>query len=159
MNGLDCRRRAVATHGERRRRDDTFVRRQLIADENRCVRAAKGAARDREPLRQLVSDLIRECRVAAGVRPLDDFGTLVVVPEDEQLRAEGGLGGADPLVDLLARREGVPVRQEGLESQHGCDPFREAPVAAGGDSLVAHRGVVGPGTDMWPECQAGLRVV
>ena len=98
-------------------------------------------------------------RVAAGVRPLDDFGALVVMSEDEQLRAEGGLGGADPLVDLLARREGVPVRQEGLESQHGCDPFREAPVAAGGDSLVAHRGVVGPGTDMWPECQAGLRVV
>ena len=98
-------------------------------------------------------------RVATGVRPLDDFGALVVMSEDEQLRAERGLGGADPFVDLLARREGVPVRQEGLESQHGCDPFREAPVVAGGDSLVAHRGVVGPGTDMWPECQAGLRVV
>ncbi len=96
-------------------------------------------------------------RVAASVRPLDDFGALVVMPEDEELRAERRLGGGDPLVDLLGRREGVPVRQEGLESQHGSDPFREAPVAAGGDSLVAHRGVVGPGTDMWPECQAGLR--
>ncbi len=95
-------------------------------------------------------------RVAASVRPLDDFGALVVMPEDEELRAERRLGGGDPFVDLLGRREGVPVRQEGLKSQHGCDPFREAPVAAGGDSLVAHRGVVGPGTDMWPECQAGL---
>jgi hypothetical protein len=92
-------------------------------------------------------------------RPFDDFGALVVVPQDEELRAERRLGGGDPLVDLLGRREGVPVRQEGLKSQHGRDPFREAPVAAGGDSLVAHRGVVGPGTDMWPECQAGLQRV
>src|SRR5262245_42372001 len=30
-----------------------------------------------------------------------------------------------------------------------------APVLAGGDSLVAHRGVVGPGADMSPEFQAG----
>ncbi len=36
-------------------------------------------------------------------------------------------------------------------------PRREAPVMAGGDSLVAHRGVVGPGTDMWPGNQAGLQ--
>jgi hypothetical protein len=27
---------------------------------------------------------------------------------------------------------------------------------AGGDSLVAHRGVVGPGADIWPVFQAGL---
>jgi hypothetical protein len=47
-------------------------------------------------------------RVAPGVRPLDDFGALVVMAEDEQLRAERGLGGGDPLVDLLGRREGVP---------------------------------------------------
>jgi hypothetical protein len=31
------------------------------------------------------------------------------------------------------------------------------PNSAGGDSLVAHRGVVGLGTlNMWPEYQAGL---
>jgi hypothetical protein len=40
-------------------------------------------------------------RVAASVRPLDDFGALVVVPQDEELRAERRLGGGDPLVDLL----------------------------------------------------------
>jgi hypothetical protein len=31
------------------------------------------------------------------------------------------------------------------------------PVEAGGDSLVAHRGVVGPGFVLWPDFQAGLR--
>jgi hypothetical protein len=30
------------------------------------------------------------------------------------------------------------------------------PVAAGGDSLVAHRGVVGPEFSVWPDFQAGL---
>jgi hypothetical protein len=41
----------------------------------------------------------------------------------------------------------------------GVFPFGKPRFVAGGDSLVAHRGVVGPGTDMWPECQAGLRLV
>ena len=36
-------------------------------------------------------------RVADGRRPTDDFVALVVMAEDEQLRAERGLGGADPL--------------------------------------------------------------
>src|SRR5258706_532800 len=40
-------------------------------------------------------------RVAALVRPLDHLGPLVVVPEDEQLRAELGFCVGDPRVDLF----------------------------------------------------------
>ena len=89
----------------------------------------------------------------------DHLGPLVVVPEDQELRTELRLGGRDPVVELVGGRQGVTVRQGGLKSQHDRNPFREAPVLAGGDSLVAHRGGVGPGTDMWPECQAGLERV
>ena len=55
-------------------------------------------------------------------------------------------------VELVGRREGVAVRQRSLESQHVVAPRGEwGSGLAGGDSLVAHRGVVGPGSDMWPD--------
>jgi len=96
-------------------------------------------------------------RVTPGVGPLDDFVALVVVPEDEELRSERGLGRADPRVELVGGRQGVTVRQLGLESQHRLNALSDGSGLAGGDSLVAHRGVVGPGADLWPEYQAGLQ--
>ncbi len=88
-------------------------------------------------------------RVAAGVGPLDDLVALVVVAEDQEPVAELGLGRGDPAVELVGGREGVAVRQRSLESQHRHSPEGYvAPLVAGGDSLVAHRGVVGHGTDM-----------
>ena len=48
--------------------------------------------------------------VTAGIRPLDDFVALVVVPEDQEPVAQLGLGRRDPTVELVRRREGVAVR-------------------------------------------------
>ena len=85
----------------------------------------------------------------AGVGPLDDFVSLVVVPEDEQPVAELRLRGRDPRVELVGRREGVAVRQRSLQSQHDWGPRGVwGSALAGGDSLVAHRGVVGHGTEL-----------
>ena len=57
--------------------------------------------------------------VAAGVGPADHLVALVVVAEDQQLIAEGGLGGTDAGFERGGLRRRVLVGQPGLESQHG----------------------------------------
>ena len=49
-------------------------------------------------------------RVADQVGPADHLVALVVVAEDEQPTAQGGLGGRDASDDLVVGREGVAVR-------------------------------------------------
>ncbi len=89
-------------------------------------------------------------RVTAGVGPLDDLVALVVVPEDRAAARPGS-----PWRRRSSRRArrawpgcsgpaAEPAVSAWWMSPEGCG----VPLMAGGDSLVAHRGVVGHGTDM-----------
>ena len=85
-------------------------------------------------------------RVPAGVGPGHDLFTLVVVAEDEQPVAEGGLGRSDALGELLGGGVDISIRERGLQTKHwvgtSCTDRRSAPVedlryVTGGGSLVA----------------------
>ena len=62
--------------------------------------------------------------VAPGVGPADDLVALVVVAEDEQAVAEGRLGGADPVVEVVEVGGEVPLRDAvvGFASMLACPP-------------------------------------
>ncbi len=90
--------------------------------------------------------------VAPHVGPVDDLVALVVVPEDQEAWAELGLGGTDPGTELFRVGLGVAVRQGCLQSQHGIAPSGEGlRYSRRVTAWSPHRGVVGLGTDMWPE--------
>jgi hypothetical protein len=57
-------------------------------------------------------------RVAPSVGPAHDLVPLVVVAEDEQPLAEGGLGRLDHASELVGRRVGVALGQSRLDAQH-----------------------------------------
>ena len=66
--------------------------------------------------------------------------------------AERGLGRGDPRVRARRASPWCSARGAGSGAGAWCGPpLGRAPIAAGGDSLVAHHGVVGPGTDMSPD--------
>ena len=50
-------------------------------------------------------------RVADVVGELDHFVALVVVAENDNALAEGGLGGSDPGIELVVRQTEKPLRQ------------------------------------------------
>ena len=92
-------------------------------------------------------------RVAPRVGPPHHFVALVVVAEDEEAVAERGLRGADALREVVGVGKGVALRQRALDAQHRwvvpplrtLRPFGERLwLSAGGDSLVALHGDVGP---------------
>ena len=57
-------------------------------------------------------------RVAPGVGPAHHLVALVVVAEDEEAVAEGGLGRADALREVVGVGTGVALRQRALDAQH-----------------------------------------
>ena len=57
--------------------------------------------------------------VASGVGPAHDLVALVVVAEDQEAGAEGGLGRADPCRQVVWRGVGVARRGAALEPEHG----------------------------------------
>jgi hypothetical protein len=63
-------------------------------------------------------------RVAPGVGPAHDLVALVVVAEDEDALAEGGLGGGDPPGELGGTGVEVAVGELRLHAQHfQCPPW------------------------------------
>src|SRR3546814_5177939 len=56
--------------------------------------------------------------VAAGIDPSDDLVALVVVSEDEEPVAEGGLGGGDASLEVFGVGVGVALVERLLEPQH-----------------------------------------
>src|SRR5690606_33238368 len=90
--------------------------------------------------------------VAAGVGEADDLVALVVVAEDEDAVAQGGLGCRDAVRQLLWRSSGVPLWERELESEHEVGPPGSLRCADGGDSPVASpAGMSSPELDMSPD--------
>ncbi len=84
----------------RRAEDVGALRHEVDAAEHDVI----GLVTRRRRLRELE-------RVADRVGELDDFVALVVMPEDHQARAQGGLGRRDPHVHLGVRQAEVLVGQ------------------------------------------------
>ncbi len=116
-----------------------------------------------------VGSLLREHReperVTACVGPTHDFVALVVVAEDEQPIAEDRFRRADALREVVGVGTGVALRQRALDAQHRwvvpplrtLRPFGERLwLSAGGDSLVALHGDVGPRARYGAGDQAGV---
>ena len=93
--------------------------------------------------------------VAAGVGEAHDLVALIVVAEDQEARAQGGLGLGDPPVEVFDGGRGVPLGQRALEPDHGYNPLRGAPMWPAGTAWSPIRGVVGLGAVCEPGYQAG----
>ena len=118
------------------------------------------AEHDEVGLWALLGEHRQAVAVAPGVGPADDLVALVVVAEDEQAVAEGGLGGGDALVRARLRvAVGVPLGERSLDAQHvRMSPygFRGSGGGRWGQPGRLTHGDVVLGTDMYAGYPAGV---